>query len=115
MNDNTSINQNTTSDASGKAGDSPPAPLALDPDKYREQLAEFALTREQENELLATLWQIMRTFVEIGFGLDSVQLFSAPMVENTGSESEYPVNIKNGTHGFNPSASHPKRKEDEHE
>ena len=46
--------------------------LALDPDEYREDLAEFGLTEAQENEFLEALWSIMQTFVEIGFGVDSV-------------------------------------------
>ena len=54
------------------------APLKLDPDEYREHLEEFDLSREQEDELLEALWNILRTFVDIGFGLDSVQLFVSP-------------------------------------
>jgi len=51
-------------------------PLQLDLDEYRDDLAEFNLTEQQENELLEVLFNIMRTYVEIGFGLDSVQMFS---------------------------------------
>jgi hypothetical protein len=51
-------------------------PLQLDPEEYRECLKDFDLTEAQQNELLEVLWNIMRTFVEIGFGLDSVQMFS---------------------------------------
>ena len=51
-------------------------PPVLDPDRYREHLKEFELTKDQQDELLAALWHIMRTFVDIGFGLESVQLFS---------------------------------------
>lgn len=64
-----------------EAGGGPPkrtekhalAPLALDPKKYRAYLDQFELSEEQQNELLETLWRICKTFVEIGFGLDSVQ------------------------------------------
>ncbi len=62
-------------------------PLALDPDKYRDHLEEFDLTPEQQNELLETLWHILRTIVDIGFGLDSVQLFSLESSEKTGKTS----------------------------
>ena len=51
--------------------------LNFAPEKYRDQLADYELTKEQEDELLTTLWHIMRTFVELGWGLDSVQLLSA--------------------------------------
>ncbi|MDM3871808.1 hypothetical protein QSV34_10640 [Porticoccus sp. W117] len=46
----------------------------LDIDDYREDLANFELTPEQEIELLSTLWQIMATMVDIGWGVDNVQL-----------------------------------------
>lgn len=56
-------------------------PLELDPDEYREYLAAFDLTEAQQNELLQTLFNIMRTFVEIGFGLDPVQNIFSGIVE----------------------------------
>ena len=45
----------------------------LDMDRYREHVAEFDLTEEQKTELLRTLWSIMKSFVDLGFGVDSVQ------------------------------------------
>lgn len=47
-----------------------PAPLAMsseDVAAYRQELAGLALTEDQANELLATLWSIMTGFVELGF------------------------------------------------
>jgi len=35
---------------------------------------EFDLTYEQQTELLQTLWNIMSTFVDIGWGVDTVQM-----------------------------------------
>ncbi|MEW7986882.1 MAG: hypothetical protein AB2765_07845 [Candidatus Thiodiazotropha endolucinida] len=58
------------------------APLHLDPDQYRDSLDQFELSEEQQNELLGVLWHIMRTFVEIGFGLDSVQNIFYVNLEN---------------------------------
>ena len=57
------------------------APLRLDPDKYRAYLANMEMTEAQQNEFLETLWNIMRTFVEIGWGLDSVQTLFSGIVE----------------------------------
>ena len=51
-----------------------PAP-AFDADEYRPYLDGFDLTEEQANELLATLWDIMKAFVELGFGVDSIHRF----------------------------------------
>lgn len=39
----------------------------FDPSRYSADMEEFDLTEEQERELLATLWSIMRSFVELGF------------------------------------------------
>jgi hypothetical protein len=51
---------------------------ALDLEAYRPALSELSLTREREDELLQTLWSIMSAFVDLGFGLDSVQtIFNA--------------------------------------
>ena len=60
----------------------PGAAPKLDYEEYREQLAKFKLTKEQENELLSTLWDMMRTMVDIGFGLDSVQMVIPAFMKN---------------------------------
>ncbi len=71
-----------------EAHDSPPKtkieavpPLQLDPEEYRDYLAAFDLSEAQQNELLETLFHILRTFVEIGFGLDPVQNIFSGIVE----------------------------------
>lgn len=48
-------------------------PLRLNPDDYRQELAAFDMTKEQENEMLEVLWHIMKTMVEIGWGVNNVQ------------------------------------------
>ncbi|MCU7839797.1 MAG: hypothetical protein KZQ94_10525 [Candidatus Thiodiazotropha sp. (ex Troendleina suluensis)] len=81
MNHDPTINDNVA--ASPEALESDGAqPLQLDPEKYRTYLDEFELSEEQQNELLETLWHIMRTFVEIGWGLDSVQSVFSGIAEN---------------------------------
>lgn len=83
-------------------------PLRLDPDEYREDLDAFDLTEAQQNELLEVLWNIMRTFVELGFGLDSVQMFSTgenrPQEEITGPDSGNMLGKKDTPHSFNKAA-----------
>jgi hypothetical protein len=49
----------------------------FDIEKYRQDLEDFDLTDEQTRELLRTLWSIMTNFVELGFGVDSVQYLLA--------------------------------------
>jgi hypothetical protein len=45
----------------------------FDPEKYLGYLEDTELSREQRIEYLKVLWSIMTTFVELGFGVDSVQ------------------------------------------
>lgn len=54
-------------------------PLKCDPDRYREDIADLGLTTEQENEVLRVLFDIMRTFAEIGYGIDPVQAIFSEM------------------------------------
>ena len=49
----------------------------FDAEKYRQDLEGFDISDEQANELLQTLWSIMSAFVELGFGVDSVQYLLA--------------------------------------
>lgn len=45
----------------------------LDIEKYREHMDGLDLTEVEQEELLRTLWWIMASFVQLGFGVDSVQ------------------------------------------
>ena len=72
------FNQSAPVSAAGhnkpEPADHRPSPnVAFDPDDYRADLAELKLTRAQEEELLQTLWTIMSAFVDLGWGVDSVQ------------------------------------------
>lgn len=46
---------------------------AFDPARFAHHLENTDLTEEQQIELLRTLWWIMAAFVDLGFGVDSVQ------------------------------------------
>ena len=45
----------------------------LDERRYLKYVKDFDLDEKQQVELLQTLWWIMATFVDLGFGVDSVQ------------------------------------------
>jgi hypothetical protein len=47
--------------------------LQFQPEKYRKYLDETGWSEKVKEEWLYTLWNIMSTFVDIGFGLDPVQ------------------------------------------
>ncbi len=50
-------------------------PLEVSPDDFLHHIEDFDLTVEQQKELLQTLWNIMSTFVDIGWGVDTLHLF----------------------------------------
>ncbi|MCR9261218.1 MAG: hypothetical protein NXH95_15960 [Pseudomonadaceae bacterium] len=76
-----------------------PAPK-LEVEDYRDHLVEFEFTAKEERELLETLWGIMQTMVDIGFGLDAVQQVIPAFV---GSVSPSTEEI---TQAFNDNVSH---------
>ena len=47
-----------------------PVSFQFNPERYRAELDGFDLTEAQKQEMLATLWSIMCSFVEIGFSVD---------------------------------------------
>lgn len=53
-----------------------PASLPFDPARYRAEVDGFDITDEQKDELLTTLWSIMRSFVELGFTVDLCTVLS---------------------------------------
>ena len=59
-------------------------PSAFNAEEYRPYMAEFDLSEEQANELLATLWEIMKAFVDLGFGVDSIHRFLPALCEISG-------------------------------
>lgn len=66
----------------------------LDTDKYREYVDDLDLSEEQKVELLRTLWWIMAAFVDLGFGVDSVQRF-IPALEHCTNDDEADGAVKN--------------------
>lgn len=54
----------------------------FDPDIYRSKIAELEWTQAQENEMLAILWSLMKSFVELGWGVDSIQISSRGLTQN---------------------------------
>lgn len=51
-----------------------PATLEIDFEKYLEFTQKFNMDEEQQRELIATLWLIMMTQIDIEFGIDSTSL-----------------------------------------
>ncbi len=63
-----------------------PAPT-LDYDAYRADLAELELTKEQEDELLLILWNIMCTMCDLSLDMDSIHMI-IPAILNSALEEK---------------------------
>lgn len=62
-------------------------PPPFDDPKYRAEISDLDLTEEQATEFLRTLDFILRTFVDLGWGVDSVQNF-IPALKEISSQAQ---------------------------
>lgn len=60
--------------------------LDFEPERYRKHLKNTELNRAQEDELLRVLWEIMRTMVDLGWGVDNIQSFLPNIFEKAGTD-----------------------------
>lgn len=67
--------------------------MKCNPDDYREDLASFNLTIEQENDVLFTLWEMMRTFAEMGQGVQGINNIF-PHVFDNNTERNAAIELK---------------------
>ncbi len=71
------------------------SPLKLEPDDYCHHLSEFDLTEDQQKELLQSLWYIMSILVDIGWGVDTVQMLLPELFTEVAPDSQKLVESKN--------------------
>lgn len=71
-----------------------PPKLELDPDEYRHYLKDVKVSDEQAEQLLEGLWHIMRTFVDIGWGLETIQKLLPELAESSSPDSANPIKQK---------------------
>ncbi|WP_421993932.1 hypothetical protein [Roseococcus sp.] len=73
--------------ANGAQARNTPAPvpgaLEFNPDNYRAELSEFDMDDAQKDELLRVIFEIMRSFVEMGIDVDNI----APLLPSPDGES----------------------------
>lgn len=62
-------------------------PLPLDPDDYLPYLDGFDMSIEQKQAALFALWHIMSAIVDIGFGMDTVQILLPGIFEKASRDS----------------------------
>ena len=97
--------QDTMPETSEQSDDKALPKLTLNPDRYREHLSAFELTIEQQNDMMQVLWNMMNTFVDIGWGVDTVQMFLPELFEKAGPDSGNLIKQTN-TLTFNTTATH---------
>ncbi len=66
------------------------ASLDVSPDDFVHHIEDFDLNEDQQKELLQTLWNIMSTFVDIGWGVDTVQLYLPDLFNEPSGEKLAP-------------------------
>ncbi len=71
--------------------------LEFNPDDYREELENIDVSEEQAQEFLATLWNIMAAMVDIGWGVNSVQILLPDIFEKAGQDSVNLIEQKDST------------------
>ena len=80
----------TRASALSAAETAPVARLAFDQERYRDDVKDLDLSEAMKSELLATLWGIMATFVDLGFGVDPVQQVLGPFTEAARDSAQEP-------------------------
>lgn len=70
---------------------SPQHRLEFDVEKYNAYVAEMNLTKEEEEQLLKALWDIMMAFVDMGFGIHPVQEISPKKATKTKENCGFPA------------------------
>jgi hypothetical protein len=81
----------------------------FDASKYSEYVKDFELDEKQQIELLQTLWWIMATFVDLGFGVDSVQRCLPALAEISSETAEDEVKSKVHDNDLNDAGLHAAR------
>ena len=88
------------------------APPQLNPDDYSHHFADSEMSKEQQKELLETLWHMMGMMARMGYGLDPVQMLFSGTLENSTEKSASMVKQNNPKDMFNNSAQNQKERTD---
>ncbi len=74
-------------DTTPKKTELPLSSLTLDAARYDEYLADSDLTEEQKQEFLEALWNIIVSFVDLGFGIDTTQAACGQLLQTVFEDS----------------------------
>lgn len=66
-------------------------PPEFDLEKYLAMAEDFEMSEAEKAELLSILWDIMKRFVELSFGLDSVSLLGDENAEKPRNDAGFEV------------------------
>ncbi len=84
----------TNGSLNGLPKEQPAGDLPFDAEKYKGFKEVSDLTEEQQVEFLQTLWSMMKAFVDLGFGVNSIQSFIPELVLNPSEPIVDPVELK---------------------
>ena len=62
--------------------------MKCNPDDYRDDFKSFGMTKKQEDEVILALWEIVRMFVELGYGVNSINRVFPNILEITDQVGE---------------------------
>lgn len=62
-------------------------PPNLDLEKHRDELKKYKLSKQEETEFLQTLWNIMRTMAEMGWGIEQSQTILNGLFDKASQDS----------------------------
>jgi hypothetical protein len=77
-----------------------PEPPVFDPEVYRHHLKNIDISQDEADELLAALWHIMQTFVDIGWGVDNVQRIFPDLFNETSLSAQDSLEPNRGDRTF---------------
>lgn len=90
--------KNTFGDGSGLLEDERPSvpPLAFDPERYAGDVADFDMSEDEKRELLSVVWDIMQTFVNLGFDVGEVDVCGQLFGDFTEAAEGGPDDVESG-------------------
>lgn len=72
--------------------------MKCNPDDFRENFADLDMSKEKEDEVILTLWEMMRTFAEMGQGVSSMNNIFPTIFDKKGLELSCKNNFNSHKH-----------------
>lgn len=60
----------------------------FEPDEYRDDMKDFDMSKEKQDEVLECLWHIMGSLVDLGWGVNTIQILLPEIFEKASQDSD---------------------------